>query len=275
MNDVLSAVSTLIANAYEIDVSMFDESFLTRTIGNRCVANSCPSATDYLCFLEANPREAEQLYNALYIAYSEFFRNPIAFAYLENYLLPVLMEKKRKNGEKEVRVWSAACASGQEPYSVAILADELAQRNNDGPSIRIFATDIALAELSKAQNGIFSLSSLNKVTLKRFQTYFSATDAAYSIAPKIKEYVQFSVFDLLQEQTCCPPASIYGNFDVVFCSNLLFYYNAEHRRRILEKVVHCLNPDGYLITGESEREMVKEANFRELFVNSAIFQKAY
>lgn len=229
--------------------------------------------TEYLNYLENCTEEGTVFRSRLINSYSEFFRNPLTFAYLEQVILPQLIEKKRIKKENEIRIWSAACASGQEAYSIAMLCDELIETKKTDMNYLIFATDIDPNELMKAQRGVYQSATLCKVTLKRIQTYFSLKDENYTISPQLRNQIDFSVFDLLSDQGSCPPASIYGNFDLVFCSNLLFYYKPEFRKRILEKIGNSLTKGGYLITGESEREIIKGNNYREVFVNSAIFQK--
>lgn len=256
-----------------MDISMYDTSFLEKVINSRMAALSCETSEDYLLFLGNQHGESTKLLNQLSNSYSEFFRNPLTFAYLEQIVLPMLIGQKMNVGEKEIRIWSAACASGQEAYSIAILCDELIESTKSDIACRIFATDKSRKDLDNAQRGVYQLSSLNKVSLNRIQKYFTQQGENFTIDPKLKKSIYFSFFDLLAENGSCPPASIYGNFDLAFCSNLLFYYKPEYRQRILDKTLHCLALGGYMITGESEREIVKDNNLHEVFANSGIFQK--
>lgn len=258
---------------YALDISMYDSSFLENGIRNRMAVTTCKTVDDYLAYLVIFPAESAELLDQLSNSYSYFFRNPLTFIYLEQFILPDLVALKLKNNEKEIRIWSAACASGQEAYSLAILCHELMENTKTHISFRIFATDIDQEELVNAPKGTYQSASLGNVTLKRIQTYFTKQCDTYTIASQLKEYIDFSIFDLFSENGTCPPASIYGNFDLVFCSNLLFYYQPEYRNKILNKVGHCIAPDGYLITGETEREIIRENNYREVFNHSAIFQK--
>jgi chemotaxis methyl-accepting protein methylase len=256
-----------------LDISMYDTSFLEKVIQSRMADLSCESTEDYLLFLGKLPAESTNLLDQLSNSYSEFFRNPLTFAYLEQIVLPMLVAQKVNNGEKEIRIWSAACASGQEAYSIAMLCDELLESTKSNIAFRIFATDKNHNELGNAQLGVYQLPSLSKVSLNRIQKYFTQQGESFTIAPKLKKYIDFSFFDLLAENGSCPPSSIYGNFDLAFCSNLLFYYKPEYRKRIIDKTLHCIALGGYMVTGESEREIVKDNSLCEVFVNSGIFQK--
>ncbi len=273
MQEGYNDIFQLLSVSHGIDISKYDNSFLRKSLANRCSCTGINSLQEYYIFLKTNPDEAVLLCKSMQNSFSEFFRNPLTFSYLEQVILPLLIENKKISAEKEIRVWSAACASGQEACSIAILLDEISETSMQGVPYRIFGTDIIDQELSYAKKGIYSDSSLNKVTFKRFRKYFSKVGDRYKISPKLLSGIDYSFFDLLSEQNCCPPASIFGNFDIIFCSNLLFYYKDNYRKKILEKIGQCLSPGGYLITGESEREIAKQHNYRETLMNTCVFKK--
>jgi chemotaxis methyl-accepting protein methylase len=256
-----------------VDISAYDEAFLRNIVDSRKIELAIVTNKEYLNYLGSCEEEAIVFRSRLTNSYSEFFRNPLTFAYLEQIILPQLIEKKRIKKENQIRIWSAACASGQEAYSMAILCDELIESKKSDINYLIFATDVDIEEVSKAKKGVYNAATLGKVTLKRIQTYFTPTGDDFIIAPQLRNRIDFSVFNLLSDQGSCPPASIYGNFDLVFCSNLLFYYEPVSRIRILERIGNSLAKDGYLITGETEREILKGNKYREVSANSAIFQK--
>ena len=272
MKTELENIASFLLSKHGLDISMYDESFLQTSLEKRRAFTHSSDINNYFEHLINSESETNSLLESLNINFSEFFRNPVTFAYLEQIILPLLIEKKRKSGEKEIRIWSAACSAGQEAYSAAILCDELLDRNMD-LSFRIFATDINPSELEKGQQGIYSANAVSKVSLCRIQNYFNVTGDSYAIIPALKTHIDFSVFDLLHKANGSPSASIFGNFDLVFCCNLLFYYKPEIRKRILEKTGACLAKGAYLITGESEREIIKGNYYREVFTASAIFQK--
>jgi len=273
MNDEIEKCIHFIKVRHSVDVSKYEISFLEKVIQIRMNALTIETRKDYLLFLESEPAESTEIMDQLSNSYSEFFRNPLTFIYLEQTILPILIHQKMKNNEKGIRIWSAACASGQEAYSLAILFDELVESKKETIDCHIFATDINADELDKARRGVYQATAVNKVSLKRIKTYFTQQGENYIVAPHLGKYIDFSMFDLLSGQYNCPPASIYGNFDLVFCTNLLFYYKPSYRQRIIDKASKCLAPGGYLITGEAEGGMVKENNYREVFINSGIFQK--
>lgn len=273
MGKMVNDVIALLRETDGIDISCFEDSFVIKSIEKRLILHANLSLDDYFSYLKTNPNEAVLFIDSLHIAFSEFFRNPLTFAYLEQLVLPLLWARKKKENGKEIRIWSAACASGQESYSLAILFDEMKKNLSEKFDYRIFATDNNQLELEKAQEGIYNSYVLNKVTLKRIQTYFEQSDETYTISPVLKKYIDFSFFDLLSDPRTCPAPSIYGNFDLVMCCNLLFYYKPEFRKHILEKIDQTLAPGAYLVTGETERDILMKYNYQEVFEHSSIFQK--
>ncbi len=263
----------LLKESYGRDIARYDGAFLAKSIAKRRSANNGLSHAEYCSLLRDTPKEIDQLLDSLHIGYSEFFRNPLTFAYLEQFVLPILFACKKKKHESAIRIWSAACAAGQEAYSLAMLLDELNENIREQLNFLIFATDNDETELSKAREGVYHLTSMDHLSFKRVNTYFVKSDDSYVVSPSLRKHIDYSLFDLLDDKRSCPTPSIYGNFDLVVCSNLLFYYKTEHRRRILDKITNTLAPGGYLVTGETEREILLKYGLFEIFENSAIFKK--
>jgi len=257
----------------ETNIAGFDEKFLIVTIQKRMVALGCSKIDNYLGLIAENQEENALLIKLMQVGYSEFFRNPFTFATIETILLPRMVKQRKKTSTGEIRFWSAACANGQEPYSLAMILEDYRETTKQLFPYRIFATDINMELLDQATSGYYSEKSLENLTLRRLKKWFVPANGGYKISEEIRRAVDFSVFDLLNENMISPPVSIFGNFDMVFCCNLLIYYNADYRRKILEKLSKSLIPDGYLITGPAERQLVKEFGFHETIFNTAIFQK--
>ncbi|MHC1737438.1 MAG: protein-glutamate O-methyltransferase CheR [Ignavibacteriaceae bacterium] len=275
MKKITDKISELLLSAYGMDITRFDESFLEKAIANHASKADCKTIEEYSKLLQQKEKEARILVDSLSINYSEFFRNPVTYAYLEQQVFPQLAENKIKKGEKEIRIWSAACAAGQEPYTISIICSELKDSVSYKINTFIFGTDNNKAELRKAQAGVYQSSSLGRVPLKYIEKYFTKNGNSYTLHSSVSENVLFSAFDLFSETDSCPPISIYGNFDMIFCANVLFYYKDEYRKLIMKKLSNSLAGGGYLITGETERNFVMRNNYREVFPTSGIFQKKY
>lgn len=279
MKIVFDNISDLLNIENSIDITKYDSAFLNKSIQKRMAETFCNSAEEYYTYIVSNSAEAETFLNSLQISYSEFFRNPLTFALLEQIILPSLVNKKKNSSRKEIRIWSAACAGGQEAYSIAMLIEEMKIGNSKVESYRIFATDQSESQINKAKKGIYSEYELGRLNMKRTKQWFSKSLSCgnqnhdtYSVNSELKQNIDFSVFDLFNKQLGSPPSSIFGDFDIVICANLLFYFNVDYQKIIIEKITKCLAKEGYIIVGEAERDIMINCNFREVFPNSGIFQ---
>lgn len=214
-----------IDDRFSLDLSIYDESFLEKTINYRMVLTSCHSTNDYLTYLDKIPEETSFLIESLTNSYSEFFRNPLTFALLKQIIFPKIFNEKEKLNSHEIRIWSAGCAAGQEAYSLAILAHDFIDEHHFTTSFRIFATDISTKQLEEARLGIYDAKSIQHTDMGFVNTYFTNKDQSYLISEKLKKYIDFSFYDLLDKETSAPPVSIFGGFDIIMCCNVLFYYN--------------------------------------------------
>ncbi|MCF8199246.1 MAG: protein-glutamate O-methyltransferase CheR [Sulfuritalea sp.] len=267
----LAQIIALMRESHARDLALSDEFSLAKSLQRRLDGGGLAGWPAYLDRLAQDSGEAKALLASLNIGYSEFFREPLAFAWLEQVILPGLMQQR---GQAGLRVWSAGCAAGQEAWSIAILLDEQNAERGQPVPIRIFATDRVETLLTEAREGVYDAASVQQLRLKHLRRYFTVTGDVYRISPALKSCVDFSVFDLLAEGTTSPVAAIYGDFDLVFCCNLLFYYRPEVRQRILDKIVRALRPGGYCVTGAAEREIVaRQTELYAVAPPAAVFQK--
>ena len=274
MNPGQTEIVRVMGQTHGHDISLHDEAFLAKSIQSRLAATGIETASAYCEYLLGNSMEAETLFHALNITFSEFWRTPLTFDFLEQQVLPGLIQEKAKAGRAEIRVWSAACAAGQEAYSIAILLSDLVAACGGALSYRIFATDRSSAEIANAQAGVYGYSAVHNLRLKHIRSFFTQEDETYRIVPALRTRIDFSVYDLLDKHTASPPPSIYGDFDLVICCNLLFYYKQDIRRRILKKVWGSLSEGGYLVTGEAEKGIVRSSlGIRAIHPACAIFRK--
>jgi chemotaxis protein methyltransferase CheR len=274
MNKMINNIVSLMSEKYFSDISVYDESFLQKTVLTRANDVLCQNLTDYLHYLESTSSEPLILSDSLNNSYSEFFRNPLTFLMLEQSVLPSIFGKKENCPNAEIRIWSAGCAAGQEAYSIALLTDNFRNSHYPEVSLRIFATDKSEKELSTARKGIYNSKSLKNLRLELVSKYFSNSGEFYSVFENIKKIIDFSFFDLLDKDVHSPAASIYGGFDIIMCSNLLFYYKPEIQNVILSKLAASLVTGGFLITGEAEADIIKSIpQFRQFGEQSTIFMR--
>jgi chemotaxis protein methyltransferase CheR len=255
-----------------IDVLKYDESFVLKSIHNRAKAVKCISEEDYLHFLLKNEEEKDLFTRSLSINYSDFFRNQLTFSILENFILPSVIAQKSLSKNRTVRAWSAACASGQEAYSLAMLMEEMVEYKGDDYSYILFATDQDETVINEAVSGKYHTDSIKNLPMKYARRWFSKDGNYDIINPELKKNIAFSVFNLLDDRCGSPPEAIFGDFDIIICANLLFYYKDEYRKIILDKLTRSLARGGFLVTSEAERGILSEFKFREAFPKSCIFQ---
>ena len=265
-------ITELLKSLNRVDISLYDESFLNKSFQRRLAETHCETMYQYGILTEQSEDERENFLNCLHINYSLFFRNPLTFAVLEKILLPLILQEKIHPSRREIRIWSSACAGGEEAYSLAMVLQELKKITLEPFTYRIFATDRCCRAVDEAGKGIFFGDVINNVSFKRVKMWFAEDGPLYKVKEELRENIDFSVFDLLDEHLSSPPSSIFGGFDLVFCANLLFYYKKEYQKMILEKAGKASVKGGYLVTGETERDIVMNYNYQELYPQSCIFR---
>ena len=271
--ELLLLKSAIAMHGSHVDISRYDETFFVKTLHRRMKETLCQAFGDYFLLIDKSLDEASRFIESFQISYSEFFRNLLTYSVLERIVLPLIVQKQKDSNKSEVRIWSCACAAGQEPYSLAILMEEIQERRQEALKYRIFATDQSQLQVHEAHEGKYMASDLDNVTLKRVSRWFDKHGNTYMVKKELKNNIDFSVFDLFNEQYSSPPASIFGDFDLVVCANLLFYYKNEEREKIIEKVSNGLHKDGFLITGETEREILIRFGYKEVYPQSGVFRR--
>jgi chemotaxis protein methyltransferase CheR len=222
--------------------------FLSSRIGKRLAARSIGSFYRYYRYLKEGGAEQEKellrLLDVLTINETSFFRNPPQFDFLERRVLPELAEKKRRDGSSRFRIWSAGCSTGEEPYSIAIsILETLAPWSSW--DVRIYASDLSLTALERADFGIYPEAKLHGVEPARKRRYFEFGPEGYRIRDEVKRLVIYDFHNLKHENGL-------GELDVVFCRNVMIYFDAEEQERVVAKLVRALKPGGYLFLGHSE-----------------------
>ena len=244
------------------DISPFDPSFLEVAAGKRMEKLSAKDADSYTLLLSADAKEAVAYSESLGNSYSEFFRNSLTFSVLERHVIPALLSRKSESGGGEIRVWSAGCAAGQEPYSLAILLAELGLGCDTEPRVRIFATDSNPDQVEMAKAALYDARNLRNVRLSHVKKYFTKTGDRYKLNGAIRQMVEFSVLDLLDDKHAFPASSIYGSFDIITCCNVLYYYSTDSQNKILNRLFKALGKGGCIVTDEVEKSVIDR--FRRL-----------
>lgn len=256
------------------DFSGYHPAMLERRIGQRLAATSSKDFGDYLCCLQRNAPELDRLLDVLTINVSRFFRDTLTFELIADRILPAMVRDKIQARDHSLRVWSAGCARGEEPYSLAIIIHELLRKEEVAMNLHLFATDIDGGALADAGGALYPLSSVENIKHRLLTKYFTPDGISFRLMPEIKERVTFSLYDMLDKKHGVPPESVFGNFDLVVCRNLLIYFNTEYQETIFEKLYHSLANHGYLILGEAEAPtMTYRRHFSRVLDFSPIYRK--
>ena len=195
---------------------------------------------------------ADAIAEAMTINETSFFRDPAQFARLEQDVLPRLI--KARGAASRLRIWSAACAAGQEAWSIAMLLDETGL---GGWRIDLIATDFSTAEIARAAAGRYGMFEVQRgLNAARRARHFRAEDGEWVVADHLRRMARFRRFNLLDS---------YGwldEVDIVFCRNVLMYFDAANRAGVVERMADTLAPDGVLLVGESENAEPMPAQLR-------------
>ncbi|MCP4118089.1 MAG: protein-glutamate O-methyltransferase CheR [Desulfobacteraceae bacterium] len=274
MNNELKRILSYLNEKHGLDFSGYRVSMVERRVGQRFPFAKCDNYNDYFLYLQDNPDELDNLIDVLTINVSRFFRNSLAFEYLADRILPVIYHQKKETLSHSLRVWSAGCSMGEEPYSTAILIHEYLKEEAVKLKVNIFATDIDGKTLEKAQKAVYPFESIKDVKYRFLKEYFSHSGNSFQLMPEIREMVSFSMYDILDNSSYVPPESIFGDFDMVLCRNVLIYFNTAYQDKIFDKLYRALTRYGYLVLGEAEIPPPKyERCFRRVNDCCHIYQK--
>lgn len=219
-----------------LNLNGYKERQLKRRIDSLMLALNVGDYETYYRLLQQDPEQKRRFLDKVTINVSEFFRNPEIFAVLEREILPPLL---RQFGR--LKVWSAACSIGAEPYSLAILLDELAP----GRAHRVEATDIDEGALEQARQGVYDANCLKNVSPQRLARYFEQAGKGYRVKEQLRRMVFFRRHDLLTE-------SYPGGYHLIVCRNVTIYFTAEVQRRMYQQFRQAVVPGGVLFIGATE-----------------------
>lgn len=250
---------------------LFDES-RTRFLSNRVCEHlkeaELPRGADLLRLIRSSNAAYERLLERLLTQETSFFRYPAIYQALETRVLPELHAKKFWKNPRTLRIWSAGCSSGEEPYSIA-LSILRALEFPEGWNIEILATDISRHALDVAERGRYSRRDLSALTPEQIQANFSELGPEeYQVRPKLRNMVKFAQMNLAQ--------MVYmGRFDCIFCMNVLIYFSDELRATLIHRFHDYLEPEGYLFLGHAESVAKAKVDLEPIVIgDSLIYRKS-
>lgn len=228
-----------------IDLSSYKTKRVKRRINSLMDKNNIENYNQCLDLLKTDKKFKEEFLDHFTINTSEFFRNPDNFNHLKEEVLPKLFDRNNK-----VKIWSAACSDGSEPYTLAIMLNELGINSK---KFEILATDIDREILKTAKKGIYNENSVKKVETNILNKYFTEQNDKYVLDSKIKNKVNFKQHNLLTD-------SYRSNWNLILCRNVFIYFTKEVKEQITQKLSNALAKEGLLFLGNTEY-LLKPSNY--------------
>lgn len=231
---------------YGIDLSK-KRQLITSRLSHSIQSQGYPDFQSFLThlFTTKSPQDLELLLNKLTTNYTYFLREKEHFSYLGRVILPELERLHQK--DRLLSIWSAGCSSGEEPYTLSIYLKEYFGPQADLWDTRVLATDISQQALEKARAGVYPPpADMPEAWLRRYFIQTSSNPPQYSVAPILRNNVIFRTFNLMD------PMDFRLKFDVIFCRNVMIYFDQETRNRLVQRFYDALSPNGYLFISLSE-----------------------
>lgn len=228
-----------------IDLNQYKPAQMQRRITNLMTRHNVAKYMEFYQLIDRDEALYRYFIDYLTINVTEFFRTPEKFVELEQKVIPDLMQQSSR-----LKIWSAGCSTGAEPYSMSILMSEIAPR----PKPQILASDLDIKMLAKAKEGIYQANELKNVTPARLAKYFRHVDGErYGVLPEVKEGITFQHHNLLLDR-------YESGFDLISCRNVVIYFTEEAKDKLYRRFLDALRPGGVLFVGGTEAIL----NFRDI-----------
>ncbi len=224
-----------------INLDYYKEKQMQRRINSLIRKNRFSGYHDYINALKENKALYDEFINYLTINVSEFYRNPEQWEVLKNEILPILVNRKGN-----IKIWSAGCSTGEEPYTLAMVLNKFMLQRKARISAAIIATDIDRDALDKAKEGKYSCKSVEKLPGEYLDKYFAQEGEFYKVKDSLKKQVIFEYLDLLGDPYP-------KNCDLIICRNVIIYFTEEAKKEVYLKLSQALNPGGILFVGSTEQ----------------------
>ena len=262
-NEEFNALRVLLASAAGL---VFDEArkeSMAYSVAERMRAAGVRDVPSYLARLD-DPAERQHLLDEVTIQETHFFRNPPQVRALRQHVLPELLRHADGNGRR-LRVWSAGCSTGEEPYSVAMLLRELLP-STAGWDVKVVATDVSSRALAAARTGRYGARAVQMASPEELARHFmAAPDGGHEVRPEVRELVEFRHHNLVTEAVPFAPSE---RIDLILCRNVTIYFGRETTRALMSRLHHSLRDGGYLFLGHSETLWQVSEDFRLVTLGS-------
>ncbi|HKL10808.1 MAG TPA: protein-glutamate O-methyltransferase CheR [Clostridia bacterium] len=251
---------------FGINLTSKKKTLVTSRLNNIIEKHGFDNFMDYLHYIEgdASGESVVELLNRITTNHTFFYREKKHFEYLKDIVLPELSISERN--ERDIRIWSAGCSSGEEPYTTAMILSEFFANEKRLWDTKILATDISTSALIKAKAGIYSKSSLGHLPDIWRMKYFVSHDRDFvRINDQLRKEIIYRRFNLMSN------FPYKKKFHVIFCRNVMIYFDTETKAELIDKFYDCLEPGGYLFIGHSESVDRRRSTLK--YIKPAIYRK--
>ncbi|MFJ1759001.1 CheR family methyltransferase [Amycolatopsis sp. NPDC088138] len=263
-DDEFESVLAYLKESRGFDFTGYKRTSLMRRVQRRMNQVGAGTFADYIDQLQVNADEFVALFNTILINVTGFFRDPDAWDYLRDQVIPALLAER--SPEEPIRVWSAGCAAGQEAYSLAIAFAEAIGVDAFRQRVKIYATDVDEEALAQARQASYTAAELEGLPEGKLEEYFEQYGSRYSFRKDLRRSVIFGRNDLVQDA----PIS---RIDLLVCRNTLMYFNADTQTKILERFHFALAPRGMMFLGKAEMLLSHTRIFEPLDLKRRVFRK--
>lgn len=255
----------LIYNESGIHFSASNRSILESRLKERLRKTKTETPALYLKRIRENEEEMKILLDSVTTNLTRFFRNTAHFQTLEYHVIPDLIKTKQANRDATVRIWSAGCSTGEEPYSIAMVCKELLPPNF---KIEITASDLSLKSLMTAKEGYYPEARMNGVPEQYLKKYYRPHEEGYKVIDEIKQLIKFDYHNLKFD-------SGLRGLDIVFCRNVIIYFDEVAQEAVIQKFWQAMNDHSFLFIGHSESLFGMKTNFEFLKTDWACIYRKF
>ncbi len=244
---------------------------LQKRLGRRVQQHQLKSFKDYYYLLrygKGKDQELSEVVDALTINETYFFREDFQLRTFTQEILPEIRGRKEAEGNKHLRIWSAGCSTGEEPYTIAMLI--LDSSGFRGWDVEIIGTDISQRVLQIARKGVYGESSFRATSRDHRTRFFHEVDGKFRICDEVRNLVTISHLNLFDT----PRVGLLGTVDVIFCRNVIIYFDLDAKKRVVDTFFQRLRPEGFLLLGHSESLMnISNAFVLRHFTHDMVYQR--
>jgi chemotaxis protein methyltransferase CheR len=252
---------------------IYDECGITFSATNRSILDSrikdllrrknLQTPAEYMALVLKNPDEMKEMLDSVTTNLTRFFRNQPHFDAFINYVIPAVIENKKKGMDRTIRVWSAGCSTGEEPYTIAMILKEIVPLGFD---FKVTASDISLKSLMVGQQGFYADNKVDGIPANYLEKYFTKVQGGYQVKKELQDTIHFDYHNLKNDSGA-------RNLDVVFCRNVLIYFDEPAQRAVIDRFWDAMAPQSYLFIGHSESLFGMKTQFEFLKTDWACLYK--